>query len=305
MKFISALIGKIAKKKLALSHEDDVDGIVSASLYLIKYPNAQLVLAQPREIQRKYSWYNLFTWDYVADLPCPKKVYLYVDHHKSNIPRGVVNFHNANAPSAASLAIKALNLEDNEIASTLVEIANDADTGRYELKETILLNDAVKGSNYNGKIYLAKKLAELGLKALDLPIVREWIKINQKRRERTLKIADNLPISRVLIVEFPKDLDLSYRGLCLELQKRGASDLCALIVKKGRLWRVYLGASRESPYDCSIIATKLGGGGHKFAAGAHVRSKESFYRIIKVYLKQQKIPVFVVENEEVIREKEV
>lgn len=304
MKILYAIFGKLFNRKIGVSHEDDVDGIVSATLFLRRFKKSIIVLAQPSEIEKKPSWYDLITWDYVADLPCPRRVILYVDHHKSNVPHGKINFHDPNAPSAASLAIKALNLEDDEISQKLVELANDSDTGRYELKETWLLNDAIKGANYKGKIYLVRKLAHQGLNALKDPIIQDWIKRNRERRERTYKVANLIPIESILIVEFPNDLDLTYRGLCLELQKMGAHDLCAIVVNKKRYWRVYLGADKNSKYDCSIIARSLGGGGHKFAAGASVKNKSLIYRKLKEYLRVDRLKVIVVENYE-IREIEV
>jgi len=113
-RLLQALKAKILGKKLALSHEEDADGIVSAALFLRKYPEAILVLGRPQEIKRdKLNWINLFTWDFVADLPCPKKAKIRVDHHKTNTPCAEIEYYDPEAPCAAILALKALKLEND------------------------------------------------------------------------------------------------------------------------------------------------------------------------------------------------
>mgnify|MGYP000324197132 CR=1 FL=1 len=298
MKISSAIYAKLKGVKLGLSHEDDVDGIVSASLFLRKFPNSVLVLAQPTEIEKcDMCWYNWFTWDFVADLPCPSKVRIYADHHKTNVPKHVeILYHDPEAPSAASLVIKALELENDQLSREIVKVANDADTGNFLLTESILLNDAIKGTNYKGRLYLAKKLSKIGLKVLEDPNVRRWISINQKRRERASIIAEQIEVTPILIVEFEKDIDIPYRDLCIKLERKGASELCVIIVPKGKNWRVYLGASKESKYDCSTLAVKLGGGGHKSAAGATVRNKQIIYTLLKEFLNSSQIKLTLIKN---------
>lgn len=298
MKIGSAIYAKLKGVKLGLSHEDDVDGIVSASLFLRRFPNSVLVLAQPTEIRNSVlCWYNWFTWDFVADLPCPMKVKVYADHHKTNVPRHVESlYYDPQAPSAASLVIKALGLEGDKLSREIVRVANDADTGVYSLNESTLLNDAIKGANYQGKLYIARKMSKVGLRVLEDPLVKEWILVNRRRRERASIIAERIEVRPILIVEFEKDIDIPYRDLCLKLEKRGASELCAIIVPKGRRWRVYLGASRESRYDCSLLAAKLGGGGHKSAAGATVKDKRIIYELLKEFLSSSQIELTLVRD---------
>ncbi len=295
VRFLNALWGHLTGKRLALSHEDDVDGIVSAALYLVKYPDAVVVLANPQEIRDKPTcWFNWFTWSYVADLPCPRKAKLLVDHHKTNNPRAEKSFHDPTAVSAASLAIKALSLTNNPIAEDLVKLANDSDSGKYQYEETLLLNDAIKGADYKGRIWLARALARHGLRVLGDSKLKPWIARNRDRRRKMLKIADQLKPSPVTILAFQRDIDISYRSLCLELERRGAKKFCAILAPLKRGWRLYLGASRDSPYDCSILAVSLGGGGHKFAAGAQVRTMEEAINAIKKFLATKTLKVVLV-----------
>mgnify|MGYP000014572279 CR=1 FL=1 len=307
MKVYWAIYAKLKNLKLGLSHEDDVDGIVSASLFLRKFPNSVLILGQPSEIKDSiFCWYNWITWDFVADLPCPARVKVYADHHKTNKPKRVeVLYYNPQAPSAASLTIIALGLEGDKISEEIVKVANDADTGRYSLEESILLNDAIKGADYHGKLYIAREMSKIGLEVLKNPRINKWIEINRRRRERASLIAERIETSPILIVEFERDVDIPYRDLCLKLERKGANELCAIIVPKGRRWRIYLGASRESSYDCSLLATKLGGGGHKSAAGAMVKDKQRIYALLKDFLNTDKIKVVLVKNKNNINTLEV
>lgn len=294
-RFIRALIAKITRRPLALSHEEDADGIIAAALYVRRYPNAVVILARPQEIRRdnKLNWFNWFTWDYVADLPCPLKALLRVDHHKTNAPCAIKEFYDPEAPSAAILAIKALGLESDEEALKLVKLSVETDTANISSEEAWLINDAVKGADYNAKVRLVYLLARYGLKALNLKEVKEWARRNKERRERGLKLLENLPLFPFMVLKFKVDLDYSYRGLCIELERRGAEVTCLIVPKSGR-YRVYLGSRRNSRYDVSSIAVKLGGGGHKYAAGALIRDLSALYDELKSLTGCRKLKVLII-----------
>jgi len=300
---LSALKAKLLKRKLALSHEEDADGIVSAALYLMVYPDAVLVLARPQEVRRtSLNWLNLFTWDYVADLPCPRKAKLRVDHHVTNEPCAEVEFYDPGAPCAAALALEALGLKGNPRAELLVELARQTDTASIVDQRAWDLNDAVKGADYGGRLYLAVELARRGLEVLDEERVRKWILKNRARRARTERIADAIGASEIVLVEFSRDLDISYRGLCTILERRGAKFI-ALVVPREGAYRVYLAASRDSDYDVSAIAAKLGGGGHRRAAGARFAELAELYDEVKRYLGLKELEILVISDGEMARKK--
>ena len=296
-RLLQAIKAKIKGKKLALSHEEDADGIVSAALYLRVHPDAILILARPQEIRRdRFSWFNLFTWDYVADLPCPKKAKLRVDHHKTNTPCAEIEYYDPEAPSAATLALKALNLENDLEMVRLVELTKQTDTANIVDEEAWDLNDAVKGSNYEGRVWLAYELARRGLDALKDERVKPWIEKNRRRRKLTEEIAAKIEVEEVTLLEFEKDIDISYRGLCALLEKQGAKFITVIVPKEG-IYRPYIGASRDSSYDASIVASRLGGGGHKVAAGARVRTKERIYEELKKYLNREKLKLTLITSD--------
>lgn len=281
-RFLKALKAKVARRKLGLSHVNDADGIVSASLYLRKHLKAEVILAEPWEIKPKWTcWFNWFTWDFVADLPCPFKAKLYVDHHKTGRSYAELKVHEVEAPSSASLAIKALKVEDDEDAVKLVELANECDTASIKSSEAWNLNDAVKGSRIKDRVKLVEMLALKGVSALKDPVVRKCIKINEDRRDRARALVSKVAVKDFVFIEL-KELDEKFpvRNFMIMLEERGAKLAC-IIAHRGRKFKIYLGSRKDSGIDCAEIASKLGGGGHKFAAGATVEDLNEALEIIK------------------------
>lgn len=299
LRFYSALLAKIRGRPLCLSHSQDVDGIVSAVLYLIKRPDAVVILARPHEVIK--GWFSWFTWDFVADLPCPKKAKIRVDHHKSNPPCADVEYYDPNAPCAAILALKALGLEGNQLAESLVEMAVEADTANIVSARTWDLNDAIKAASYRERVRLVRELAMKGIRTLDEEWVRKLIEKNRRIREITLKVCDVLKITDEMIILVAKGVRLSYRGLCIELEKRGARFTCVLVPLRFGKYRLYLGASKEANYDASEIAKSLGGGGHKFAAGAVANSLEEAIKTIATYLNKDLLSIAIIDKDLTVR----
>lgn len=292
---------KLRGKKVCLSHSSDADGIVCAALFLRWIQNDGLVvLAEPYEIQGG-SWLNFFRWDYVLDLPCPPKATVFIDHHKTNKPSHTVKeiFHDPTSPSAAALAIKAFKLEGDPIALRLVELANECDTANIVSNEAWDLNDAVKGCPRNRRVKLTILLSKFGLEALKLPEVQVWIARNRERRERTKLLAEKIPIDDKIFIELKGEEDISPRNLMITLEKMGAKVTCVITPREGK-YKIHLGSREDSGVDCSKIALKIGGGGHKHAAGATVSDVKKAIKIIAKKLGLKKIKVYVVEGSDVV-----
>ena len=263
----SVALAILSKRPLGLCDANDLDGIVCAALFKMKYPRGVVVLASPAEVSKSLLIRRV-AWTYVADLPCPGRAYIRADHHATNPPCAVHEFYDPHAPAAASLAIRALGLEGDARAEKLVKLAVEADTARIESREALMLSDAVKGSSYRGKLRLIELLASRRLEdVLSDEEVRRSIERYSEVRARTEELAKRLPVEDELIVFFKKDQGLSYRYLCILMERRGVK-LTAMLVPRGlRRVRAYLGSSTPD-YDVSIIARRLGGGGHAYAAGA-------------------------------------
>jgi len=295
------LWAKLRSKKTCLSHSSDADGIVCAALFLKHVKGDGFVLlAEPYEIQRG-SWVNLFKWDYVLDLPCPPKAQVFIDHHKTNKPssRAKEVYHDPTSPSAAALALRAFKLEGDPVAQKLVELANECDTANITSDEAWELNDAVKGAPRSKRAKLAQLLSKLGLEALKLPEVQGWIARNRERRERTKQLADKIPIEDGVFIELDGEEDVSPRNLMITLEKRGAKVTCVITPRDGK-YKVHLGSRDDSDIDCSKIAAKLGGGGHKHAAGATVDDLNKALKVIAKKLGLRKVKLHVVRGTEVV-----
>jgi len=297
---LSLLWAKLRSKRTCLSHSSDADGIVCAALFLRHVRGDGFVLlAEPYEIQRG-SWINVFSWDYVLDLPCPPKAEVFIDHHRTNkpSPRAKEVYHDPASPSAATLALKAFGLEGDSVARRLVELANECDTANIASDEAWDLNDAVKGAPRGKRVRLAKLLSEVGLEALKLPEVQKWIARNRERRERTKRLADEIPVEDCVFVELDGEEEVSPRNLMITLEKRGAKVTCVIAPRDGK-YKVHLGSRDDSDVDCSKIAAKLGGGGHKHAAGATVDDLNKALRMIAKRLGLRKVRLYVVRGSEV------
>jgi len=217
----------------------------------------------------------------VADLPCPFRARLHVDHHRTGRPCAKREFFNPEAPSAASLAIKALELEGDEVAVKLVELANECDTASIRSQEAWDLNDAVKGASLDDRLKLAYMLAREGLDALRDDEVRGWIEVNRRRRLRAQALVDKVSIEDYVFVKLSEvDERFPVRTFMISLEERGAKLTC-VITPRGRRFKIHLGSRHDSEIDCAEIASRLGGGGHRYAAGATVDDLDEALRRIK------------------------
>ncbi len=263
--------GAIVRRPLGLCDSSDLDGIVCGALFKMKYPEGVLVLAPP-SVVKSSQLVRLVKWEFVADLPCPGRARIRADHHASNKPCADEEFFDPSAPAAAVLAIKALGLEENPLAKRLVELAVESDTARLKTKEAILLSYAVKGADLQGRMFLARELARRGLKLLEDPRVLSWARRFEERIRRTNQLLERLPVREEAIIVFERDLGLAYRHLCIELERKGAK-LTYVLVPKGLFTvRLYAGARLDGPFDASKLAKRLGGGGHRYSAGATIKA---------------------------------
>ncbi|MGC8596670.1 MAG: Fis family transcriptional regulator [Thermocladium sp.] len=284
--------GLILRRPLALCDIGDADGLTSAAIFLRKRPDGVVIFAAPRDVQSSKLLRSI-NWYFVADLPCPGKAFIRADHHRTNKPCAVHEFYDVEAPCSALMAMKALGLENDKITNELVNIAIQTDTASISTKEAEIVDLAVKGSNYMGRLYLARLLSRSGVEGLMRDErAQAWIGKAMEMKEKMLKIADSIPIREVLTIYFPRSEGISYRQLTIELQHRGAVFVNVLVRLGRNKYRLYCGANRDSKYDCTQVATKLGGGGHKFASGAEIKTPllkpdtalETFKQVLESYL---------------------
>jgi len=267
---LRVLAAKLQKRPVALCDSNDVDGIASAALFKRKYPEGVVVLAGPSEVKKW--WIKAFTWDFVADLPCPGKAKVRADHHKTNAPCAEVEFYDPEAPAAAVLAAKALGLEEDPVARELVEAAVQTDTADVRDPTVKKLDLAIRYGFAEEKLAAIEILAKKGLAALDEEPLKTMAARGEEKEKLVLAIAERVPPRETLFIYNPVHLGISYRALTIELQKRGAKFVNILVRRARRRYRLYCGAHKDGVYDCTKVAVPLGGGGHKYAAGAQIKA---------------------------------
>ena len=143
----------------AAVHASDIDGIASAALLLMRYPNIEIDFLTLRDIKTKKEY------DFVVDLPKLENGKINIDHHKTNYEKllrdgqlSQKDLVDPNAPSAAQLLIKYLSLENNSRAIEIASMANDSDQGKYDEK-LYLLDKIIKCKS--GDPETLYKIAEL------------------------------------------------------------------------------------------------------------------------------------------------
>ncbi|WP_243675675.1 hypothetical protein [Vulcanisaeta distributa] len=140
------------------------------------------------------------------------------------------------------MAMKALDLENDPIANSLVKVAIETDTANITSEEAERLDLAVRFASYPEKIFIIKSLAINGLQALSNSRISRLIERGYRARRLMLEIADKIPIKDVInIYSPPIDLGISYRQLTIELQHRGAKMVNILLRLSRRAFRYYCG----------------------------------------------------------------
>jgi len=292
------------------THASDIDGIVSAALVLMKNPNAKIDFLTLRDIPLVRD----VEYDVVIDLPKTKRAKVNIDHHLSNYEKLVRNnalterdIVDPKAPSAASLLIKYLGLEDDKKARKLVEIANIADTGGYT-KEIYILDKIIKCHTHDQSILMkiAWILVEKGEKFLkdewiksEWQRIRPWIEKGRKISEEIVKKSLKMGL-KFLIVDLLKGFPrLSISDLQWFFMRKGgkviivinrmteSDPVCPTLVKNStpNYVRASIRVASNYDFDARRLAEKLGGGGHIKASGARI-SSDDYYRALSIMLKE-------------------
>ncbi len=269
-----------------ISH-GDVDGIISAALvrrHLRK--DAYIIFTSPRNLSdtlslirgRKFKLYltdlalNLAIAHSVADrlrnLKDKGCTITWIDHHtwsteaveavKPYVDSLVVR----EETSAAKLVMEFLSLRD-PFSVRLVEIADDADTARYELKISRMYRSASRST------WLKRKIVDL---LVDGKLMSEEIEKNLERYDNadvkldglSYQILSTLSGRKFAVFDFrsnPGPVSCIVRALC---QKEDLDFVLIIFnFKKFSLYR----CQQTDDIDLRRICESYGGGGHTFACG--------------------------------------
>ncbi len=276
---------KIFRRPVALCDVGDVDGLVSAAIFLRARHRGVVIFGAPSDVARSRI-FRMVRWDFVADLPCPGRVRVRADHHVTNSPCAELEFYDPDAPCAAILAAKAFNLLDDPEVSKLVRIAIETDTASISSREAYMLDLIVRHVPRRLKQRLARDLATRGLSAVlsDERYLR-WLRVGEERMRIVKEISSRIPVGDAIVVYSPRRLGISYRALTIELQRRGTKFVNILVRLGLNKFRLYCGADRESKYSCIDVVSRFGGGGHRYAAGAQyrgsIKAKRELIRLVR------------------------
>ncbi len=309
------------------THASDVDGVASAALFLIKYPNVKIDFLKIGDLR----FVQDIEYDYIVDLPKTANAKVNIDHHLSNYQnlkkKGMLKHTDVvdpKAPSAATLVIKYLDLEDNKIAQEIVKMAEKADTGNHD-KNLIKLDLVIKCFNGDQeKLYkLAKIMAEKGKKVLKDPWVKsEWKRIEphykkgEKISKEIAKICKKGKIKNAIVdlkSGFPR---IAFGSIAHQFLKNGGEviavvnrmteedNLCPPAQKREQEPQAKFSfrVNKNIEYDVRRIAEKLNGGGHIKASGGRVKLEEypkALTYVLTEFLKRGKTGYFLVEEGEI------
>ncbi|NPA24068.1 MAG: Fis family transcriptional regulator [Crenarchaeota archaeon] len=318
MDMMRVTVARALGRPVALCDVGDPDGVISCAIFVRKYRNATVVLRAPAQVVRS-RWLKLVRWDFVADLPCPpgSRVKMRADHHKTNPPCAEKELYDPSAPCAAILAAKLLGLDNDEHVKKIVSIAIESDTANIVTEEAKLIDLAVRYSGYRTKLRMVRLLAEMDVRdVLRDEAVARAVERGLEAERLMEHIVRTLPDREIITVYFPKmkDFRISFRQLNIKIQKEKRAKFINILVRRGfRTYRLYCGADKDGPYDCTQIVTRLGGGGHKFAAGAQYKAPlfkpgeglNVFIRTLKEYLNTNRIELYIVRRGPIIERLEV
>jgi len=269
---------KVNARTRALTHGEDVDGVVCAALVLRCYPKAIIRTAKPRT--RLIGEYDL-----VVDLPLQRSLttFMWVDHHVASDKGGTcaVRVHDPRARSAAGILAKHLGIKAEE----LVGIADRADSAGYHTPPPLDLkardydpawdvNDAIKAIESRKRfIELAKVLAFGSIEELrkefnaEISHTREVRRGAEKVVKRISKLVEKRKPDSLIILMPPGEKSSTASGhLIFSLYPKGIK-ACAVFYEKGCWLSVDKGFDG---LDASELARRYGGGGHKKSAGARI-----------------------------------
>ncbi|MEM4484910.1 MAG: hypothetical protein QW366_04130 [Sulfolobales archaeon] len=287
-----------------ISHEEDIDGLASATLLLRFYRESSIILTNYHKMKwvhavrkvhdlcRSYKNLELF----ISDLnlkpwmlekldkgleECSEKKVYWIDHHVWDEESlrlveklGYVKTYGDREHTSTELVARFLGVHD-EVVEILSELSRDSDYGLFKNPLTEPLTDLIRYI-----VYIMKRKSKL------LKIVRKfsrgiiwdssmdftWESAIRYKARALEKARENLfqtEIKGCKILFIFSDPILSSKIL---LERIGAGieyDIAFTIYSNGSITI----SRKNNLIDCSSIARRLGGGGHMYIAGAQISSR--------------------------------
>jgi len=268
----------------ALTHSEDVDGVICAALIFKRFPRAIIETGTYREeLSGEY--------DIVVDLPLPKliKTRVWIDHHRNPVQEGESEekIYNPDAKSAASLLAGYLGMKEDE----LVQIADRADSVSYLTEPPTGMvegydpawdvNDVVKAiSTIERFRELARTLALEGVASVRKEFEDELSYTRNLRRKAgevtqmiSKKVKEQKSDAPIIIMP-PGEMNSSTvsGNIVFSLYRKGVAKACAIFYEGG----CWLNVREDfNKIDASEIMARFGGGGHRKSAGSSIGPEKS------------------------------
>ncbi|MEZ0290040.1 MAG: DHH family phosphoesterase [Sulfolobales archaeon] len=297
-------MSEIYSRRVLVSHEEDIDGLASAALLLRVYRDSDVILTNyhrgkwmyairkiralcsvSKNLQIFITDLNLKTW-MIEELDkalkrCYEKKVIWIDHHvwdEESIEiikkLSYVEVYGDREHTATELVASFIGLKD-EVTELLTELSRDSDYGLFRNPLTEPLTDLIRYL-----VYVARRKSRLVklVKRFSRGVVWDsyadftWgIAVEYKRRvleeARKSLIETSINNCRVLFI-FANPMLSS--GVILNTLDR-QYDIAFTIYTNGS---ITIARSRDQRIiDCSLIARRLGGGGHRHIAGAQVNPR--------------------------------
>lgn len=277
-------------------HSIDCDGIISKCLMQSFLPEGRALQVFGYNYEKNYDHDMLKNAYWVDCTPELEEDFvfglenncIYIDHHESRKPlfdkykekycEQLLYGDSKNGWSGASLVAgyleREIKAEIPYFLEVLIYYTSIADTWQ---KNNIEFNDARDFSKFVQMIGVDFKLPNTHNKTLYL---LELVKcLANSNRQKARKMADfaNIKIINNLRVAFINSLDISDASEILRNERN-----IDLIVGYEQSLDYYDFSFRSAEnYDCSALAKKIGGGGHKCASGANEVRCENIYKLIE------------------------
>ncbi len=267
------LVSKGGRLKVA-SHGEDLDGLFSASLVALMHPeDLDIRFTAPYEIRESPE-----SFDIVLDLPPPKGgTRVLVDHHESNLAllsRVRTAFLKPEYPSTARLLYDILREWEPQVEdfSRTVDLVDQTDTGNLDLSSA-LFTAAIRKIFKRKRVDLIKVARDLlqypptmSDDLINLPTVKREVDLIEREygdRLRELLYLDGGDALLVRIESLP-----SYLVPVIQLAAKKYRFFGTITAGSDGALRLSLRSRDDSPLSALEVAERLGGGGHRNAAGA-------------------------------------
>ena len=292
--------------KTVITHAD-ADGILCVVLLLKKFGNLQRIFfTSPARLKRTLTSSilkadrldELYVVDFSADkelllLSSFYKKALWIDHHEwpeLQLPSNVEVFVDKSSPSSTQLVAKKFGVE-----SELVELANQIDRNEVQSEDAIFLRDLVaairwKYSNAELQAKLesfAKLLYLHGLQRFKQSeeveeLLQAYFRWVERMKEQILEKVKVCEFDSKRVAIFETDARVPIFIVCEKLEQHSKAPFDVIAVLTHKKDRTKIEFRTQTSLDVHAIASKLGGGGHRQAAGVTVEEVVSAERLLEL-----------------------